>query len=51
MRTLKTTAALIAAARAEGLSVGPLSQASAEGVEAVGLPAERRRAMTVGGQA
>ena len=50
--TVELLLPLIAAARAEGLSVGPLSQGSGvEGAQALGLPSERRRAMTVGGQA
>jgi peptidoglycan-N-acetylglucosamine deacetylase len=50
--TVELLLPLIAAARAEGLSVGPLSQESAaEGMEVLGLPAERRQAMALGGQA
>jgi peptidoglycan-N-acetylglucosamine deacetylase len=50
--TVELLLPLIAAARAEGLSVGPLAQESAaEGAETHGLRAERRRAMTVGGPA
>ena len=43
---------VVLSARGEGLSVGPLSIGSgAEGAELPGLLAERRRAMTLGGQA
>jgi peptidoglycan/xylan/chitin deacetylase (PgdA/CDA1 family) len=49
--TVELLLPLIAAARAEGLSVGPLSRESgAEGAEALGLPSERRRVTAIGGQ-
>jgi peptidoglycan-N-acetylglucosamine deacetylase len=50
--TVELLLPLIAAARAEGLSVGPLSQeSSTEGLQALGSPAEHRQAITVGGHA
>ncbi len=50
--TVELLLPLIAAARAEGLSVGSLSQGSDPlGARALGSPAERRQALSIGGQA